>query len=144
MNFERVPRKVTLEDVYGAPEAARTLYDLMKEREPQATAMPTFEQHVKYQATKPYAAWYLIVDESDVYKTPPICVGAIHLTKQREVGLFIFKEHQAKGYGTAALAKLKAQFPVKILANLAPGNKASQAFFRKAGFRHIHETYELS
>lgn len=145
---ERVPRKVTLSDVYSEPHAAHTLYDLMKEREPHVNishqALPSFETHLKFLATRPYAAWYLIVDEMDPATTPPVNVGAIYLSKQREVGLFVFKDHQGKGYGTAALAKLIAQHPGKILANIAPGNKASQAFFKNAGFRHIQETYVLS
>lgn len=141
-------QSMMLVDVYAAPEAARVLYDLLKEREPHQSIshkrMPDFDQHSKFVASRPYAAWYLIENAFDARVAAPVTVGAIYLTRQREVGLFIFRAHRGKGYGKKALAELRRLHPGKLLANIAPGNEGSQSFFSSLGFRHVQNTYELA
>jgi len=147
---------MTLVDVYSAPEAARVLYDLLAEREPQTNishkAMPTWDEHVRFVASKPYQAWYLLeVDDGNNSRTaPPQIVGAIYLTKPAakaragdEIGVFVFKAHRGKGYGKAAIKALMSQHGKRrYLANIAPGNAASIKLFDALGFRHIQNTYE--
>ena len=134
-------------DVYASPEAARVLYELLAERNPEQNishkAMPSFDEHCAFVASKPYQAWYLIVDDTDVASAPKV-VGAIYLSKAREVGLFIFKRYQAMGYGKAALRRLNALHPGRLLANVAPGNGRSHRFFSDRGFKLVQVTYELS
>ena len=74
---------------------------------------------------------------------PPKTVGAIYLSKAREVGLFVFKAHLHQGYGKAALALIRAAHPGRMLANIAPGNAVSQRFFASQGAKLIQMTYEL-
>src|SRR5574341_2215465 len=122
-----------LVDVYASPEAARVLYDLLAEREPHQNishkALPSFDEHCAFVASRPYEAWYLIVDDAAPDERALAPVGAIYLSKQREVGLFVFKAHQARGYGRRALAELKLRHSGRLLANIAPDNERSQRFF---------------
>ena len=63
-------------DVYASPEAARVLYELLAERNPEQNishkAMPSFDEHCAFVASKPYQAWYLIVDDTDVASAPKV------------------------------------------------------------------------
>ena len=131
---------ITLTSVYRDETSARVLYDLLKERTPQQSvshkAMPTFEEHSQFLRSIPYFAWYII----RVDGTP---IGAIYLTRRREVGIFIFTENQGKGYAGRALNELRARHPGPMLANINPANARSLAFFSKMGARLIQHTFEL-
>lgn len=128
------------------PNAVRILYDLLLERPPEAAIshkrMPTFEEHAAFVRGHPYEAWYLLV--SDNQPAPEHYVGSIYLTKQREVGIFIFKCCHGLGYGRRAIALLREAHPGRLLANVAPGNAASHEFFKKLGATLIQSTYELA
>jgi RimJ/RimL family protein N-acetyltransferase len=129
-----------LVDVHASPEAPDVLYRLLGERSPEVNishrAMPSWEQHCAFVASKPYDAWYLIeVDGSKV--------GAIYLSKTNEIGIFLFRAHRGAGYGKRAVAMLMERHPRdRYLANINPENEASIAFFRDLGFHHIQNTYE--
>lgn len=135
--------QLTLVSVYEKVDAIETLYRLLEEREPDQNIshkrMPSMAQHKAFVKSEPYLEWHLIQPvEADVY------VGAIYLTRNCEVGLFIFKAHQHKGYGTSALKLMRLRYPkMKMLANIAPRNNASIAFFSQNGFKLLQETYEL-
>ncbi len=152
---------ITLTSVYLDTHAVDILYALLFERTPEANishkTMPSYLRHVRFVRDEPYEAWYLI-HKVDTTIDPPmghetvaskcetttfIDVGAIYLTKQREVGIFIFAEHQGKGYGTQAINELRKRHPGRILANVAPTNERSLAFFRKLGARLIQHTFQL-
>ncbi len=132
---------VRLVSIYAVPNSYQTLYDLLKERTKVMSIghqqMPTMQEHIKFVVGHPYEAWYLI------QATCLSPVGAIYLTKQREVGVFIFREHHHNGYASAALALLRSAHPGRMLANLNPANEPSIAFFRKHGGKLIQTTYEL-
>ena len=118
------------------------LYELLKERTPEQSIshkeMPSWDDHLDFIASRPYFAWYLIWADSDV-------VGAIYLTKQREIGIGIFKEFKSKGYGTEAVKKLMELHPGKFYANINPDNFASRMFFQEQfGAKLIQHTYVLS
>lgn len=120
-------------------EAVHVLWDLLAERPAIANIshveMPTFEEHEAFVDNHPYYEWYLIQVEGQF-------VGAIYLTHAFEIGIAIFAQHQRKGYAKQAVYKLMAEHgKQRWLANVAPGNEASKAFWRKLGFRHIQETY---
>ena len=126
-----------LTSVYEEAGAPEVLYALLGEREPyQAIShktMPTRGEHQSFVGSVPYAAWYLIkVDGEDV--------GAVYLTHKREVGLFIFKAHQSKGYGSKALALVREKHPGTMYANISVRNPSSKAFFERHGFTHIQNT----
>ena len=129
-----------LAPVASVPNATHILYELLKERPPEAAIshkrMPTFEEHAAFVAGHPYQAWYLL-------EVGGACVGSAYLTKQSEVGIFIFKQHHGRGYGKRAIALLREHHPGRLLANVAPGNAASHKFFRALGAVKIQETYAL-
>lgn len=106
-------------------------YRLMKERLPHQNIshkeMPTWVQHLCFIASKPYLAWYII-------KVDNIPVGAIYLTRVREIGIGILSEWQGRGYATQAIDELMKLHPGKFIANINPANEASIALFKKLGF----------
>jgi RimJ/RimL family protein N-acetyltransferase len=134
-----------LADVYADPAAPEVLYRLLEEREPHQNishkAMPTWEEHLRFIAGRPYPEWFLIYDDPGVEERASVPIGAIYMTSRREVGLFILKSHRGQGYGTAALDMLRARLPGPILANIAPGNEPSKRFFESQGFKLIQHTY---
>lgn len=121
------------------------LYDLLAERTPEQSIshkkMPTHSEHIAFVDSKPYKAWYLVVEESEGY------VGAVYLSRQNEIGVGIFKHHQGKGYGEAAVRELMRRCPLpegeRYLANVNPDNEVSQAMFEKLGAKVIQYTYEV-
>ena len=135
-----------LVDVYSAPDAPRVLYELLAEREPHQNIshkeMPPWDDHCAFVASRPYEAWYLIVDDAGAGERVPRTVGAIYLTKRREVGVFVFRTHQGNGYGARAISLLSQAHPGRLLANVAPGNVDSAGMFQRCGFRPLQVTYE--
>jgi len=119
----------------------RFLYLLLANRDPIANIshkkMPTYKEHVKFIASKPYSKWYVIYHKRK--KT-----GSIYLTKQNEIGISVKKEIQNMGIGAFALELLMKKNPRdRYLANVNPKNTKSINFFKKNGFTLIQYTYEL-
>lgn len=113
------------------------LYSLLEERTPQQSishkGMPTWDEHKAFVESRPYIAWYFIIDEmySEVR-------GACYLSKDNEIGIFIFEAHHGEGYGKAAIKALMEKYPnVEFKANINPNNEASKKFFESLGFEHI-------
>jgi RimJ/RimL family protein N-acetyltransferase len=131
---------IEFRSIYKVKEAPKVLYALLKEREPEINishkAMPTWEEHLAFIDSHPYAVWNLIRAEGE-------WVGSIYLTKAREIGIFIFKDRQGNGYGKEAVQLLKAKYPGRMLANIAPGNIKSQSVFEMLGAKRIQVTYEF-
>lgn len=117
--------------------AIEILYDLLQERTPEMSishkAMPTFEEHTEFVRSTPYFYWALIDVDGDY-------AGSIYLTKEREIGIFVFEKRRGKGYGEAAVKELMKRWPGKFLANVAPTNPSSRKFFERLGFTHIQDT----
>ena len=117
------------------------LYRLLEEREPHQNIshkrMPTWREHEDFVMSVPYAAWYLCVEDEPV--------GAVYLSKQREVGIGILRQFQGRGHAEAAVTELMRLHPRgRFLANINPANEASIALFRKLGFGGpIQVTLEL-
>jgi RimJ/RimL family protein N-acetyltransferase len=121
--------------------APRLLYTLLQEREPRANishrAMPSWKQHCKFVARRPYSAWYLIKLREDY-------VGAIYLTSMNEIGIAVLKQWRKRGVGPAATRLLMRKYGRRrYLANINPRNEESIRLFRRIGFRIIQHTYEL-
>src|SRR5204863_441788 len=98
---------IRLVDVYQAPEAAELLYRLMQERPAESAIahrrLPSLDEHRAFMASKPYRAWCLVEPTA----SPPfIYVGAVTLTPNNEVGVFILREFQRRGHARAALQAL--------------------------------------
>lgn len=129
-----------LVSVYDQPMAPFVLYQLLEEREHHQCishkAMPDFMEHVRFVYSKPYLAWYLVEEGGEF-------IGATYLTKQREIGIFLFKKFQGKSLGAKAIELLMQTHPGRFLANIAPTNPGSSEFFKNLGFKLIQHTYEL-
>jgi len=121
-------------------EDLRFLYALLKERPRKAnishTKIPTWEEHVAFVRSEPYREWFVIW-------CGPHRVGSIYLTKAREVGVFIMRRYQRRGFAAHAVKWIVRRYRgQKLLANVAPGNKPSMRLFKALGWRHIQNTYE--
>jgi len=118
----------------------RFLYNLLKDRKPWENIshkkMPTYDEHVSFVRSKPYKKWYIID-----YKGP---VGAIYLTKLNEIGIFIERYNQKRGFGSKALNMLIEDTPdvEYFLANIGAFNSRSLAFFCMKGFKYLGQDYD--
>ncbi len=118
------------------------LFEILEEREQRVNIshrkMPTFEQHKKFVASKPYSKWYVILQGIEK-------AGSIYLSKQNEIGIFLKKGSHHTGIGTVALKLIMEKNPKKrYLANVNPKNKKSIEFFKKNDFNILQHTYELN
>ena len=133
---------IQLRPIQGVRDHIKILYDLLLEREDFMNIshknMPTLAEHTTFVESNPYFQWLLISNDAKSY------VGSIYLTKQREVGIFIFKQYQGMGYGKAAVIELRKRIPGRMLANIGPANNKSIKFFEDLGAKLIQNTYELS
>lgn len=142
--------KVKLLDLYQVgPSLSQLefLYSLLKSRDPIANIshgeMPTHEQHTKFVFSRPYEAWYLIglYDENNSLHD---YVGAIYLSKAREIGISIRTGYRHRGIGRlAALALMRRHPGAPFLANIAPKNERSIRFFEALGFKLKQLTFEV-
>lgn len=119
-------------------DSACYLYALLMERDPEANishkSMPTVEEHLAFVRSNPYQDWCLI--------EAPYIVGATYLTHAGEVGIFIFKHSQGRGFGPKAVRMMMERNHGRILANIAPSNERSRKMFEKLGFTLIQHTLE--
>lgn len=135
--------EIKLKDIYKTKGAARILYALLKERTMRVNIshrrMPTWRRHLAFLRSRPHKAWYLVMNTSG----EP--VGGTYLSKNDEIGIFIFRKYRGRGYGQSALLGLMRRHRGvhRFLANVNPKNKPSIRFFKELGFRHIQNTYEM-
>lgn len=123
-------------------DAAKVLWELLAERNEtiniDCNKMPTWQEHWAYvhvAVVNHYKQWYLI----EVDRKP---VGSIYLTNKNNIGIFIFKAHQGKGYGPAAITMLMAQHPgIEFGARINPKNVRSIKMFERLGFGHAQSMY---
>lgn len=138
----RFASRVALVSVYRLPKMApELLYRLLAEREPHMNishrGMPTWKEHVRFIAKRPYSAWYLIKHEQDY-------VGAIYLTALGEIGIGVLTAWRGRGFGPAAIGELMRKHPrQRFLANINPDNAKSIRMFGEMDFHLIQHTYEL-
>jgi len=132
-----------LVDVYAAKGAAMFLYELLLERNPDQNishkVVPTYAAHLAFVDSHPYESWELIESDVDGF------VGSIYVTDRNEIGVFVMKKHQSKGYGSWAVREIlrHTEQGTQLLANINPKNRASAAMFEKLGFKLIQHTYAV-
>jgi len=119
---------------------AKFLFELLQERDPRANIshkkMPSYDEHLNFINSKPYAKWYVIIKSKEK-------IGSIYLSKNDEIGIFLSKNHQGMNIGYLALNELIKKNPRKrFLANVNPNNKKSISFFKNNGFKLIQHTFE--
>lgn len=133
-----------LVSVYDTPAYVQ-LYELLAERTPEESishkAMPTFAEHCKFVDSKPYAHWYLIVGD---FRAGDENFGACYLSKQREIGVFVYKKHRGHGIGRWAVrTMMRRHAPGQFLANISPLNPDSHKLFEGLGFKTIQHTLAM-
>lgn len=121
-----------LVDAYQGPAGHAVLYRLLSERTPDVnishSKLPTWEQHVAFVASRPYAHWYMVDVGAEDF------VGAVYLTKAREIGVGILHRYHGAHYGPMAVRLLMDRHPGRFLANVNPRNVRSIEMFHKLGF----------
>ena len=84
-----------LMDVYKTRNAVAVLMALLKEREKHVSIshhrVPAAKEHLKFVRSRPYKSWNLILEGSEP-------VGAVYLSYQNEIGLFIFKKYRCEAF----------------------------------------------
>jgi len=99
--------------------------------------IPTWEEHIKFVRSKPYAKWYTITQNTDK-------IGAVYLSKQSEIGIHMLREYEKNSTYIQIIKKLMNTNPRKrFLANISPKNQKYIKIFEKLGFKKIQHTYEL-
>ena len=117
------------------------LYALLGEREAHQNIshrkMPTFEEHVEFVKSGPYAAWDVIVQDGEL-------VGSIYITYDNEIGIHVSRKWIGAGVGSDALEAFMKKNPRnRYLANINPDNVGSIKFFERHEFKLLQLTYEL-
>ena len=118
------------------------LYALLKERKDYQSIshkkMPTWAEHMAFVQSDPYKAWYLIGEDSGQITC---FAGSVYLTRQNEIGIFVFESSKGSGIGREAVKQLMEMHDGPYLANINPNNLSSISFFEKLGSDFIQVTY---
>ncbi len=91
-------------------------------------SMPCYGDHAEFVQSMPYRWWDLIT--SDVWFER---FGVGYVTKNDEIGLYLWPAFRKLGYGSLVLDLYKNKTD-HLFANIAKSNLPSQAFFKKCGF----------
>lgn len=146
---------ITLRSVYDdgnypRVEAVGLLYQLLKERTPEQSishhTMPTAREHTAFVKALPYSAWYIVEAGEGGHFNEPLRkqVGAVYLSRQREIGIGILRQFHRRGYGEAAVRAIMQHHPGGHYRwNVNPANLASMRLVEKLGGRLIQWTYAI-
>lgn len=137
---------MTLISIYTRHDRAALLWGLLCQRDETVSishrVMPSFREHVLFIESDPYQAWYFMMEIDFMMEIEKV-VGACYLSKQNEIGVFVFGDSQGKGYATQAVKEVMAAHGERrYLANINPRNLKSVKLFNNLGFKHIQNTYE--
>jgi|TARA_B110000495_G_C22929196_1_gene543118 hypothetical protein len=117
------------------------LYELLKQRDPKQNIshrkMPNYNQHIKFVTTKPYAFWYILIENEEN-------IGSVYLTGFDEIGMSFMKGKKAKGLEEQVLKLIMNRHPRKrFFVNISTKNKKLELQVKKFGFKIIQKTYEI-
>ena len=101
--------------------------------------LPSYNNHVKFIKSKPYAKWLLIECREKI-------LGSVYLSKNNEIAIWIKKS--VRDYKMTICKKILQEIITKFtrkkyFANLNPRNKKMIDFYKKNGFELIHFTFEF-
>ena len=101
--------------------------------------LPSYNNHVKFIKSKPYAKWLLIECREKI-------LGSVYLSKNNEIAIWIKKD--IKDYKMKIRKKILEEITTKFtrkkyLTNINPRNKKIINFYKKNGFKLIHSTFKL-
>jgi len=117
------------------------LYELLKTKDPIANIshkkMPSYDEHVNFILSNPYAIWYIIEYEGKK-------IGSVYLSKHDEIGISLVDNSLYDKIGKSIIKLLIKNNPRKrYLAKVSPRNKKLQNFFVNNGFTGLEYTYEI-
>ena len=117
------------------------LYELLMQRNSEENIshrkMPSYSQHVKFVNSKPYAFWYIIIENKEK-------IGSIYLPKLNEIGISFIKEKKGKKLEGKILNLIMNRHQRKrFFINISPKNKKLELQIKKNGFKIIQKTYEI-
>jgi len=117
------------------------LYDLLKTKDPIANIshkkMPSYDEHVNFILSNPYAIWYIIEYEGKK-------IGSVYLSKHDEIGISLIDNSLYDKIGKSIIKLLIKNNPRKhYLAKVSPRNKKLQNFFVNNDFTGLEYTYEI-
>lgn len=142
--------EIELRPIDEVPEGMAATWALLRIRPQNANIshrrMPTWEEHLAFFRSKPYLAWYGIIDTSNEKMAGMIYLtdGAIPGHIGSEIGIQLFPDCYGMGIGEAAVQHLMAKHGPRIYrANIAPENGASVTFFNGLGFTLRQMTYDI-
>jgi len=87
-----------------------------------------------------YEAHWVIANEGD----PKQLFAVMYVTSRCEVGLFVAKSHQNRGFGKWIMSEFLREFPGTYYANIHPENCRSKRFFSDMGFEPCQHTYKFT
>ena len=101
--------------------------------------LPSYNNHVKFIKSKPYAKWLLIECREKI-------LGSVYLSKNNEIAIWIKKD--IKDYKMKIRKKILEEVITKFtrkkyLTNINPRNKKIINFYKKNGFKLIYSTFQL-
>ena len=113
------------------------LYELLKTKDPIANIshkkMPSYDEHVNFILSNPYAIWYIIEYEGKK-------IGSVYLSKHYEIGISLVDNSL---YDKIGKSVIKYNPRKRYLAKVSPRNKKLQNFFVNNGFTGLEYTYEI-
>ncbi len=117
------------------------LYELLKTKDPIANIshkkMPSYDEHVNFILSNPYAIWYIIEYEGKK-------IGSVYLSKHDEIGISLVDNSLYDKIGKSIIKLLIKNNPRKhYLAKVSPRNKKLQNFFVNNDFTGLEYTYEI-
>ena len=99
--------------------------------------MPNYNQHVKFVKSKPYAFWYIVIENGER-------IGSVYLTDLDEVGISFVKRKKGKGLEEEVLKIImKKHSRKRFFVNISTKNKKLELLVKKIGFKMIQKTYEI-
>lgn len=105
--------------------------------------MPSYADHIDFVESRPYEAWYFI--QVGIVIPCMKIVGACYLSRQDEIGVFVFSAERGHGYGRKAVqAIIWKHGERRYLANINPQNERSIKLFEKLDFKPVQHTYARS
>jgi hypothetical protein len=120
-----------LVDAYQGPAGHAVLYQLLAERTPDMNIshrkMPTWEEHVAFVTSRPYPHWYMVDVGAEDF------VGAVYLTRRREIGVGILRRHHGEHFGALAVRLLMDKHPGRFLATSTLRTRGPSTCFATSG-----------
>jgi len=114
------------------------LYDLLQQRNPKESIshreMPAYDEHIRFNNTKPYKVDYIIC-------TGSIPIGRLYITPASEIGIKVMNKIREPVI-RELLRIVLDNFTYRFCFNISPNDKLFKTILKEFKFKKIMETYE--